>query len=216
MKLIVFDCDGTLVDGQHMIIDAMQTACGACDVVYPGDEAVRQIVGLSLHQAIEVCRPAEAAVSHLALKDVFIERFQQLRLQKDYEEPLYDGVVDVLDQLNDKGYLLGIATGKSKRGLLSTLENHGLSDYFLTLNTADDGPGKPHPSMLHNAMKDVGVSPDQTWMIGDTTFDMEMARTAEVKAVGVSWGYHERAVLQQAGAHHILDHISDLHRVLEA
>ncbi len=215
MKLIVFDCDGTLVDGQHLILDAMQSACRNCDVSYAGDEAVRQIVGLSLLEAIEICYPQENEKTHYALKDAFVERFQELRLREQDDEPLFDGVRDTIEQLHRDGYLLGIATGKSKRGLLITLKNHGLSDYFLTLNTADDGPGKPHPSMLHNAMRDVGIAPEDTLMIGDTTYDIQMALAANVRAVGVSWGYHDGANLVRAGAHYMLDHISHIGKVLD-
>lgn len=215
MKLIVFDCDGTLVDGQHLILDAMQAASRACDVFYPGDDAVRQIVGLSLLEAIEICYPAESAKAHLALKDAFVSRFQELRLREEDDEPLFDGILDTVEHLHQEGFLLGIATGKSRRGLINTLKNHNMSDYFLTLNTADDGPGKPHPAMLLNAMRDVGASPEQTYMIGDTTYDIIMARAAKVQAVGVSWGYHEPDKLHQAGAHHVLDHISHIRQILE-
>ncbi len=215
MKLIVFDCDGTLVDGQHLILDAMQTACRVCETAYPGDEAIRQIVGLSLLEAIEICHPKESEITHHALKDAFVERFQELRLRDEDDEPLFDGVRDIIEQLHGEGYMLGVATGKSTRGLIITLKNHGLSDYFLTLNTADDGPGKPHPSMLHNAMRDVGVESKNTLMIGDTTFDIQMALAANVRAVGVSWGYHDRDKLLQAGAHYMLDHISHIRKVLD-
>lgn len=215
MKLVVFDCDGTLVDGQHLILDAMQTASRVCDIAYPGDEAIRQIVGLSLLEAIEMSYPDEKKLAHHALKDAFIERFQQLRQREEDEEPLFDGVKDFLHQLHQDGFLLGVATGKSRRGLVNTLKNHGLGDYFLTLNTADDGPGKPHPSMLHNAMLDVGAAPENTYMIGDTTFDVHMALAANVQAIGVSWGYHDRDKLEQAGAHHIVDHISHIRQILE-
>ncbi|PCI49959.1 MAG: haloacid dehalogenase [Alphaproteobacteria bacterium] len=215
MKLIVFDCDGTLVDGQHLILDAMQSACRTCDVSYAGDEAIRQIVGLSLMEAIGICYPKENEKTHLALKDAFVARFQELRLQDEIDEPLFDGVREVLEQLHGEGYLLGVATGKSKRGLIITLENHGLRDYFLTLNTADDGPGKPHPSMLLAAMREAGVAPENTLMIGDTTYDIEMALAAKVRAVGVSWGYHDRHKLVQSGAHYMLDHIFHLRRVLD-
>ncbi|NOZ67287.1 MAG: HAD-IA family hydrolase [Alphaproteobacteria bacterium] len=215
MKLIVFDCDGTLVDGQHLIIDAMQSACRVCDTAYPGDEAIRQIVGLSLMEAIGICHPGESEATHLALKDAFVARFQELRKLDDVPEPLFDGVKEVIESLSEAGYLLGIATGKSRRGLEITLKNHGLSDYFLTLNTADDGPGKPHPSMLLNAMQDVGAMAENTFMIGDTTYDIHMAQAAKVRAVGVTWGYHEPEKLMQAGADHMIDHISHLRKILD-
>jgi len=215
MKLIVFDCDGTLVDGQHLIIDAMASACKICAVAYPGDEAVRHIVGLSLLEAIEICHPAESQMTHLALKKAFIDRFQELRLREEDDEPLFDGIGQMIEQLMAEGYALGIATGKSKRGLVNTLKNHGLSDYFMTLNTADDGPGKPHPSMLLNAMRDAGAEPQKTMMIGDTTFDIQMALAAKTCAVGVSWGYHDREKLREAGAHHMLDHISQIRQILD-
>ncbi len=214
MKLIIFDCDGTLVDGQHLILDAMASACLALEVPYPGDEAVRQIVGLSLMEAIEICHPQENQKTHLALKEVFISRFQELRQRDEDQEPLYDGVRDMLENLHEDGFILGVATGKSRRGLTSTLKNHGLCDFFMTLNTADDGPGKPHPSMLINAMNDVGARPENTVMIGDTTFDIHMALAAKVAAIGVSWGYHDRDQLMGAGAHHMLDHISQIRQLL--
>ncbi len=215
MKLIVFDCDGTLVDGQHLILDAMQSACRACDTSYPGDEAVRQIVGLSLMEAIEICHPQETTITHQALKNAFVDRFQELRLRKEDGEPLFDGVKDIITKLHGAGYLLGVATGKSKRGLKNTLENHDLTDYFITLNTADDGPGKPHPSMLLNAMRDAGVAAENTLMVGDTTYDIQMALAANVRAVGVSWGYHDSIKLNEAGAHYILDHISHIRKVID-
>jgi len=214
MKLIVFDCDGTLVDGQHLILDAMQVACLTCQVSYPGDAAVRQIVGLSLLEAIEICHPRENQKTHLALKDAFISRFQELRQREEDEEPLYDGTRDMIESLYDEGFTLGIATGKSRRGLISSLNNHGLSDYFMTLNAGDDGPGKPHPSMLINAMNEVGAKPENTAMIGDTTYDIHMALAANVSAIGVSWGYHDRSRLLEAGAHHMLDHISQIRQVI--
>ena len=185
MKLVVFDCDGTLVDGQHLILDAMHTASRVCDIAYPGDEAIRQIVGLSLLEAIEQSYPEEAPSNHHALKEAFITRFQQLRQREEDEEPLFEGVREFVHQLHEEGFLLGIATGKSRRGLISTLKNHGRSDYFLTLNTADDGPGKPQPSMRNNARQEVGETQENTYMIGDTRFDVQMELAAKERAVGV-------------------------------
>ncbi|WP_321390000.1 HAD-IA family hydrolase [Emcibacter sp.] len=209
MKLIVFDCDGTLVDGQHMILDSMRHASRICAVDYPGDEPVRRIVGLSLLRAIEDVFPDLHVDHHMSIREAFIDRFQQLRAEE-HEEPLFDDVREVLESLNDEGYLLGVATGKSRRGLINTLKNHDLEKYFITLNTADDGPGKPHPSMLLNAMRDAGAEPEETVMVGDTTYDIQMAKAARVRAIGVSWGYHPENELSTAGADHIIDRILHL------
>mgnify|MGYP001283052562 CR=1 FL=1 len=210
MKLVVFDCDGTLVDGQHMILESMRHACATCEVIYPGDEPVRRIVGLSLLQAIEGIFPDLDRDRHLAIREAFVTCFQHLRQEGRTQEPLYEGVVEILDHLLVEGYLLGIATGKSQRGLKKTLSNHGLEKYFLTLNTADDGPGKPHPSMLLNAMRETGMDPGNTVMVGDTTYDMEMARAARVRGIGVSWGYHEDRELVSAGASHVIHCMGEL------
>jgi len=215
VKLVIFDCDGTLVDGQHLILDSMQTASKYCNIAYPGDEAVRQIVGLSLLEAISLVYPGENDKIHRQLQEAFITRFQEIRRLEQDHEPLFDGVVEALIRLNDEGYLLGVATGKSRRGLEMTLKNHDLGQYFVTLNTADDGPGKPHPSMVDNAMKDVGAVPENTAMIGDTSYDMLMAKAANVKAIGVDWGYHSFETLEQSGADHVLDHISKIHQIID-
>lgn len=210
LKLAIFDCDGTLVDGQHMIITAMKHASDRCKIPYPGDEPVRRIVGLSLLEAISKVYPEHTDNDHQLLRTEFIDHFQYLRTQDDHEEPLFDGIKETIEALNDMGVLLGVATGKSTRGLRNTLMNHDLTDYFITLNTADDGPGKPHPSMINVALADAGVERENALMIGDTTFDMVMAKNAGVRSVGVTWGYHPEHELKSSGADHIIDHISEL------
>ena len=210
LKLAIFDCDGTLVDGQHMIISSMKQASEKYGIAYPGDEQVRRIVGLSLLEAISRVFPDLTDNDHQLLKAEFIEHFQHLRTLNDYHEPLYDGVRDAINKLNDMGVLLGVATGKSTRGLKKTLLNHGLENHFITLNTADDGPGKPHPSMINVALSEAGVEKENAIMIGDTTYDMIMAKNAGVKSVGVTWGYHPEDELKSSGAQHIIHHISEL------
>ena len=122
LKLAIFDCDGTLVDGQHMIISSMKNASEKCNIPYPGDEAVRRIVGLSLLEAIEKVYPHVTENDHSLLHKEFIEYFQYLRTLGDYHEPLYDGIEDAILTLNDMGVLLGVATGKSTRGLKALLK----------------------------------------------------------------------------------------------
>ncbi|SVC85217.1 uncharacterized protein METZ01_LOCUS338071, partial [marine metagenome] len=143
------------------------------------------------------------------------ECFLELRGSPDLHEPLFADVVETLTLLEKTGYILGIATGKSRRGLSAILETHGLAKHFVTLQTADDAPSKPHPGMLERAMAETGMAKDETVLIGDTVFDMEMALNAGVGAFGVAWGYHDTAELKAAGAHLVLDNLCDLPVVLE-
>ncbi len=215
LRLVIFDCDGTLVDGQHMIISSMKQASENCQIPYPGDEPVRRIVGLSLFEAITRVYPDITENDHNLLHKEFIDHFQYLRTLDDYHEPLYDGIKEAILKLVEMDVLLGIATGKSTRGLKNTLKNHALEDHFVTLSTADDGPGKPHPSMVNVALSDTGVERENALMIGDTTYDMVMAAKAGVKSVGVTWGYHEEDELVASGANHIIKHISELMDIIE-
>jgi phosphoglycolate phosphatase len=206
----MFDCDGTLVDSQYVITDSMQAAFRMRGLPPPPGEAVKRIVGLSLPEAIGRLYPEGAGPIIDSLVAAYKEAFIELRDGNDLHEPLFSGVVQTLTLLEEAGYLLGIATGKSRRGLHAVLDSHGLGKYFVTLQTADDAPGKPHPGMLQRAMTETGAQKDETVLIGDTVFDMEMARNAGVAAFGVSWGYHEVAELRSAGAHVVLDHLNEL------
>lgn len=213
-RLAVFDCDGTLVDSQHNIVAAMDAAFRAFGLEPVADAAVRRVVGLPLVEAIAALYPEGEAGEHERLSDFYKDAFRVLRQQPDHHEPLYPGTVEALDALERAGTLLAVATGKSRRGLLATLERHGLGARFVTLKTADDGPGKPNPHMLLDAMAEAGAAPEDTVMIGDTIFDIEMALAARTAAIGVSWGYHEPAELSAAGACHIIDAFGDLEGVL--
>lgn len=208
--LAVFDCDGTLVDSQHNIVAAMDVAWRAHGLDPLPASAVRRVVGLPLLDAIASLHPAGTGEIHLSLTERYKAAFHELRRQTDHHEPLFPGAVEALDELEDAGYLLAVATGKSRRGLTATLELHGLQDRFISLKTADDGPGKPNPHMLQEAMAEAGCQPDSTLMIGDTMFDMEMARNAKVRPVGVSWGYHEAEELRAAGAAAVIDRYEEL------
>ena len=203
LRLVVFDCDGTLVDSQHGIVSCMREAFTAHGCAVPEDAAIRRSIGLSLEDAVSRLL-ADSAVPGRMVADAYRNAFLTMRSRPDYHEPLFPGVVAALDALEEAGILLGIATGKAKRGLLATLERHGLTNRFITLQTVDSNPGKPHPAMLLQAMAEAGVDRSATVLVGDTVYDVEMARSAGARAVGVAWGYHTRDELEAAGADRIV------------
>jgi phosphoglycolate phosphatase len=212
VRLAVFDCDGTLVDGQANIVRAMDAAFALSGLVPPSPAATRAIVGLSLPQAMQVLRPG---ADHDRLTDDFKMVYQQLRRDGGLDdEPLFDGVAAAIDALIAAGWTLGVATGKSDRGLAHVLARHDLADRFATLQTADRHPSKPDPAMLYAAMAAAGVTPVDTVMIGDTSYDMAMARAAGVRAIGVAWGYHTADELVAAGADAVADHARELPALL--
>ncbi|MGQ9369715.1 HAD-IA family hydrolase [Azospirillum sp. ST 5-10] len=204
LRLALFDCDGTLVDSQHLIVASMAAAWRAHGLGDPDPRAVRRMVGLPLAQAIAVLLPDVDGARHQAVADSYRDAFFELRSAA-APEPLFPGMREALDALDAAGVLLGIATGKSRRGLTAVLEAHGLTSRFVTLQTGDTGPGKPHPDMVHRALAESGAEAAATVMIGDTTYDMQMARSARIASVGVSWGYHEVPELRAAGADRIVD-----------
>lgn len=215
-RLAIFDCDGTLVDSQASICTAMTHAFRKSGMSPPRDAAIRRIVGLSLVEAVAVLLPdAEAGLHHRIAADYKLA-FQKMRAEELVSEPLFDGIVDVLVQLVEDGWLLGVATGKSDRGLALALAHHGIDQHFVTLQTADRHPSKPHPSMVEAAMLEAGAVPADTVVIGDTSYDMLMARHAGARAVGVSWGYHPVDELVNAGAHAIARRPADLAGMMTA
>jgi phosphoglycolate phosphatase len=207
-RLVVFDCDGTLVDSQHAIVACMRDAFSVHGCAAPEDAAIRQVIGLSLDEA--VARLAAAGAPAEKVAEAYRQAFFAMRSRPDFHEPLFPGVAAALDALDSAGCLLGVATGKARRGLLATLERHGLCGRFVTLQTADLNPGKPHPAMLLRAMAETGADPDRTVLVGDTSYDMEMARRAGARAVGVAWGYHDRRELEAAGADRIVERCEEL------
>lgn len=204
VRLVVFDCDGTLVDSAHLIVAAMQTALARCGVPVAESEAIRRTIGLSLVEAVGALLPGAAAAERVAAVSHYRDAFRALVGRPDLRPPLFPGVRQMLEELAAGGCLIGIATGKSRQGIQRTLAEHDLDHLFVTVRTGDDGPGKPHPGMLCAALADVGAEPSEALVIGDTTFDILMARQAGVAAIGVSWGYHPTAELRAAGALHIV------------
>lgn len=200
LRLVLFDCDGTLVDSQHAIVEAMAAAFAHVGLSAPPADAVRAVIGLPLLESVRRLLPEEAVAHAGACTARYKETFHRLRQKPDHEEPLFPGIAAAIDRIAADGALLGIVTGKARRGLLATLERHGMRDRFVTLHTADDGPGKPAPDMVLDAMSRTGADPCSTVVIGDTTFDIEMARNARVRSIGVAWGYHSPLLLRQVGA----------------
>ena len=214
-RLAVFDCDGTLVDSEATIRLAMDRAFEAAGLTVPG-EATRGIIGLSLPEAMTILYPGGTTEEHEGISEAYKAAFFDMRTQGLANHPLYEGIAEAIGDLDARGWLLGVATGKSDRGLKMILDHHGLHPKFVTLQTADRHPSKPHPSMLEQAMADAGASPDTTAMIGDTSFDMAMAKAAGCAAIGVSWGYHNADRLIAAGADVVAEHPSALVAILEA
>lgn len=210
LRLVVFDVDGTLIDSEHNIITAMTEAWAHMDLGVPDPADVRRIIGLSLVEACEVLLPWAPGNLHRAVAESYKQAFRTLRLLPDREEPLFPGVREALDDLDAAGWLLGLATGKSRRGVESMLDSHDLWGRFVTIQTADDNPGKPDPAMLRRAAAESGVLPSRVVMIGDTAYDMQMAKAARMAALGVSWGYHALDELHQAGADLVVDSFDTL------
>ena len=182
------------------------------------DTIIREtIVGLDLFEAIAALAPQ--GTEDQLIRDIcaaYKEAFVAYRSQPGFSEQLYEGALAAVEQLANKNWLLGISTGKSRRGLESIFETHALKPYFDTIWCADDGPGKPHPFMCLEAMGALGAEPHQTLMVGDAVHDMRMAKAAGISALGVSWGFGETGELKAAGADQVFDSFAELNAALES
>jgi phosphoglycolate phosphatase len=215
MQLIIFDCDGTIVDSQHGIVASMEAAFAAEKLKAPSREEILSIVGLSLREVfIELAPDAPDAV-RARLSEGYRTAFQTLRADG-HDEALYPGAREVITQLALRDdVVLAIATGKSIRGVARILNQEKWHDVFASIQTADTNPSKPNPTMIEKALAEVAergrkIDKHRTVMIGDTTFDMAMATSAGVRALGVSWGYHDVADLKRSGAHAIAERFEEV------
>ena len=213
--LVLFDCDGTLVDSQHVIHEAMACAFTDHDLAPVPRRDVRQVIGLPLDKAIARLHPAGSTDQIAGLAQSYKEAFVRLRQRVDLHEPLFDGMREVIEALAAGGAQLGVVTGKGSQGLSMVLSQHRLDDRFVTLQTADTAPGKPDPGMVHQAIAETGAAPASTVVIGDTSFDMAMAVAAGVSGIGVAWGYHPSDQLRLAGAQCIVEAPGDLIAVID-
>lgn len=210
MKLAVFDCDGTLVDGQAPICEAMEATFAEHGLQAPSRAAIRRAVGLSLPQAMRTLLPDSTSEMQNAMAQTYKLSFRQARTEGRVSQPLFPGIETLLRDLVAAGWTLGVATGMSDRGLEFCLAANGISDLFATLQTADRHPSKPHPAMLEQALFEAGAQPADAVMLGDTAYDMLMAGSAGVRAVGVDWGYHHPEELKQAGAEWVAESPAEL------
>ena len=209
-RLAIFDCDGTLVDSGATIHAALAATFERNALVLPPAEECRRIIGLSLIEAMAVLQPELAPAEHAELAEDYKRAFWELRATGQVREPLFDGVLELLDRLEEEGWLLAVATGKSDRGLRLCLEQHDIHARFVSLQTSDRHPSKPHPSMVEHAIAEAGAGPGTTFVVGDTSFDMAMAVAAGATAIGAGWGYHEAQELIEAGAAAVADHPLDV------
>lgn len=209
-RLAIFDCDGTLVDSGATIYRALQETFQSHSLDLPPPAECRRVIGLSLAEAMAALVPEAGERDRLGLVETYKRHFFQARLEGRVEEPLFDGILELLDTLEADGWLLAVATGKSDRGLRHCLESHGLHARFVSLQTADRHPSKPAPHMALEAMADAGASPESTIVIGDTSFDIAMAIAAGAAGIGAGWGYHDRDELIAAGAKAVADLPADV------
>lgn len=208
MKLVLFDCDGTLVDSAALIHETMRRTFAQFGKPEPLVEETKAIIGLTLDIAIARMQGKPHADDEaVQMMAYYKSLFATVRTDTNFREPLFDGIRDVIETLGPRDdLLLGAVTGKSRRGLDLVLDTHDFRKWFVVGRTADDCPSKPHPAMVTECCDEMGVHPDDTLVIGDAIYDMQMARAAGATAIGVSWGYASVAHLRDAGADVIVDH----------
>ena len=216
MRLIMFDMDGTLIDTQALISENAAAAFRSLGLPPPTPAEVRSIIGLSLPVAMgQLLKTDDVDVIEGVVGQY--KAMYRASLEHDIDrEPLYPGARDALERLKlQPDTILGVATGKGLSGVTRILGHHGISGHFITLQTPDHNPSKPHPGMLLRAMAETGAEPGSTVMVGDTTYDMELARAAGCRAIGVSWGYHPSADLLSAGAGTLIHDFSELDAAID-
>jgi len=193
-ELIVFDWDGTLMDSAAKIVNCFRQAFVDVGLSAPDDEAIRQIIGLGLPEAVTALMPDADQPTRAAIAERYRDHFLHL---DQTEMPMFPGVEAGLGRLTDRGYLLAIATGKSRRGLDRALAHSKTRDFFVASRCADEAFSKPHPRMLEDILGQTGLRASQAIMVGDTTFDLQMARNAGMSSLAVTYGVHRQEHLVQ-------------------
>jgi phosphoglycolate phosphatase len=209
-QLIVFDWDGTLMDSTAHIVYCMRKAIQQLALPPLSDHTIRQIIGLGLQEAVVTLYPNENQTLWTALANTY----REVWLSSKEHTPLFEPALPLLNDLAEHTTFLGVATGKSRRGLDRALSNTGLSEHFIATRCADECRSKPHPQMLHEIMDFVGVVPEKTLVIGDTEFDLMMAHNAGADSIGVLTGAHDKARLSACEPVSIFDDLADVHKWL--
>lgn len=211
MALFIFDYDGTLSDTIAVICDCMREAFEKENLSPPSDMETRQIIGITLEKAIAILlkdRENPVLVEKITAHYKNIYRYK--RENNLLEDGLFSGVKEILKEIEAAEHITAIATGKSWKGLEAEVTRHDIRHHFVALECADFHPSKPHPSMILKILDETGTSPSDAYMIGDSIYDIEMAKAASVTPIGVSWGAHDPQKLKEAGAKMILRQMRDL------
>jgi len=204
--LILFDCDGTLVDSHRHIVAVMQQAFADCGLPVPNDAEITGVIGLSLDTAMAQMLPNTATANRRKIANAYRKLYRDMPS----EHGLHAGVRSTLITLQQRGYGLGIVTGESLRGLRRVLDEFDLSRFFMVWRTADQCPSKPHPGMVNECMEEMGMERTQTTVVGDACVDMQMATACGVRAIGVSFGAGSHDALMSAGAEGVVDCFDEL------
>ncbi len=205
-ELIVFDWDGTLMDSAGAIVACIQAAAADMGLAPPTEKKARHVIGLGLHEALRYALPELEEGRYEELAD----RYRRRYLSQDHELTLFGGIAELIEELSAANILLGVATGKSRKGLDRAMAVSRLEGFFSATRCADECHSKPHPQMLQELMGEFGVVPEATLMIGDTTHDIEMAHSAGAGALAVSYGAHSRQDLKAVSPLHCADSVTEL------
>ena len=215
LRLAVFDLDGTLLDSAASIVAGVMACWEVCGFPMPEPDRVRRIIGLPWDESVRTLLPGAGAAEFARIRAYYDAVAHGERTRPPREQALFPGVPEMLDAVAASGYLLAIITSRSSNRLHELLEEQGIGHRFVSLKTTDHGPGKPNPHLMLQTLSEIGVDRGDAVMVGDTTFDILMARNAGTAAVGVSWGVHEPHELREAGAHHVVEALQEILPTLE-